>query len=76
VGFIPARYPLSDEAEDDLVKLGRKTDWIERGGEFQVPVGQRLFATNEGEYPMLEVRALTLGTPIAPKTEREGAVHG
>ncbi len=76
VGFIPARYPGSDEVEDSAIKLGRRTDWIDRGEDFQVPVGQRLFATNEGEYPMLEVRALTLGTPIMPKTDREGAVHG
>ena len=83
VGFIFARYPGSDEAEDAAVKLGRKTDWVQKSGDFAIPVGQRLFATNEGDYPILEVRALTLGAPIAPKTDREdegavgeGAVHG
>jgi type VI secretion system protein ImpE len=81
VGFIPARYPGSDEFNDDAVRLGRKTEWVEQGGDFQIPVGQRLFATNEAEYPMLEVRALTLGAPIMPKTDRpekeeEGVAHG
>jgi type VI secretion system protein ImpE len=81
VGFLFARYPGSDTYEDNLVKLGRKTEWIEQGGNFAVPVGQRLFATNEAEYPMLEVRALTLGAPIAPKADRpekeeEGVAHG
>ena len=76
VGFLFSRYPGSDEVEDSAVKLGRKTEWLERGGDFAVPVGQRLLATNEGEYPMLEVRALTLGEPIVPKTDREGAAHG
>ena len=76
MGFIPARYAGSDDVSDDAVRLGRKTDWIEQGGGFAVPVGQRLFATNEAEYPMLEVRALTMGAPIVPKTDREGAVHG
>src|SRR6266566_66661 len=81
VGFIPARYCGSDEAEDDLIRLGRRTDWIEKGPGFAVPVGQRLFATNEAEYPILEVRALTLGQPIMPKADRpepetEGVAHG
>jgi type VI secretion system protein ImpE len=81
VGFLFARYPGSEAAEDDLVRLGRKTSWVDQGGGFEVPVGQRLFATNEAEYPMLEVRALTLGAPIMPNNDREeavkeGAAHG
>jgi len=81
VGFLFARYPGSEEAEDAAVKLGRKTEWVEMGGGFAVPVGQRLFATNEAEYSMLEVRALTLGQPIMPRTDRdaaekEGVAHG
>jgi type VI secretion system protein ImpE len=84
VGFLFARYPGSEEVEDDLVRLGRKTTWVDQGGGFEVPVGQRLFATNEAEYPMLEVRALTLGEPIMPSTDREagqsavkeGVAHG
>jgi type VI secretion system protein ImpE len=75
VGFLFARYPGSDEVEDAGVKLGRKTEWIERSADFATPVGQRLFATNEAEYPMLEVRALTLGKPIMPATDREGATE-
>jgi type VI secretion system protein ImpE len=76
VGFIPARYPGSDEVDDPAIKLGRRTDWIDQGGDFQVPVGQRLFATNESEYSILEVRALTLGQPIMPATDREEVAHG
>jgi len=81
VGFIPARYVGSDDATDDAIRLGRRTDWIEQGPGFAVPVGQRLFATNEAEYPILEVRALTLGQPIMPKPDRaeseeEGVAHG
>ncbi|HEV8604625.1 MAG TPA: type VI secretion system accessory protein TagJ [Tepidisphaeraceae bacterium] len=76
VGFIPARYPGSDQVEDPAIKLGRRTDWIDQGGDFQVPVGQRLFATNEGEYSILEVRALTLGQPIMPASDREEVAHG
>jgi type VI secretion system protein ImpE len=80
VGFIPARYAGSEDVDDSGVRLGRKTDWIERGTSFAVPVGQRLFATDQGEYPMLEVRALTLGEPIMPTPDREeteeGVAHG
>jgi type VI secretion system protein ImpE len=81
VGFIPARYAGSEDYDDGGVKLGRKTEWVEQGPDFTVPVGQRLFATNEAEYPMLEVRALTLGQPIMPSNDREaaekeGVAHG
>ena len=81
VGFIPARYAGSDDVEDDAIRLGRRTDWVEQGPGFAVPVGQRLFATNEAEYPILEVRALTLGQPIMPTPDREereeeGVAHG
>src|SRR3954462_10584652 len=38
VGFIPSRYAGSDDVDDNLVRLGRKTDWIEQGPGFAVPV--------------------------------------
>lgn len=72
VGLIPARYPGSEQSEDGLIRLARKTDWLDAGGT-QLPLGQRLLATDEVEYPLLEVRDLVLGDPIPAEPE---AAHG
>ncbi|MEZ4649552.1 MAG: type VI secretion system accessory protein TagJ [Candidatus Eisenbacteria bacterium] len=62
VGLIPSRYPGTEESADGPVRLGRRTDWDEvAGGGFQ-GLGQRMLATDGGEYPLLEVREVTLDT--------------
>jgi type VI secretion system protein ImpE len=53
-GLIPVRYPGSHEGED-VVKLSRKTDWTEEPGQLYLGSGQRVLATNAGEYSLLEV---------------------
>ncbi len=59
-GHIPARYPLTEQSPDDLLRLSRKTDWMDRDG-LVTGLGQRIFATDETEYPMLSCRTLDLG---------------
>ena len=60
VGVIPTRYPGSEMSEDSAVCLARKTVWQEVSlGVFQ-GLGQRLFATNLGEYPVMDVRSILL----------------
>ncbi|MEN8148211.1 MAG: type VI secretion system accessory protein TagJ [Planctomycetota bacterium] len=60
VGFIPTRYPGSESSEDDLIRLSRKTEWVDAGGETWLGSGQRLFATDAGEFPLLDARKITL----------------
>jgi type VI secretion system protein ImpE len=60
VAFLPARYPGSETAEDDEVRLGRKTLWRDLGADTHVGVGQRMFATDVGETAILEARAIEL----------------
>lgn len=53
VGLIPTRYNGTVEEGDDLAKLARRTDWIgERG------VGQRMFASDAGDYPLMDARVI------------------
>src|SRR5262245_54597494 len=59
--LIPARYPGSESDADGLIRLGRKTEWDEVAPETFHGRGQRMFATNEGEYALLSVRRLELG---------------
>jgi type VI secretion system protein ImpE len=66
-GHIPVRYPGSERSQDGLLKLARKTEWSLEG-ETNVGLGQRLLATNNSEYPLLEIRTIELDLPEA-KTE-------
>lgn len=58
VGFVPARYPGSEKAGDDDFTLARKTDWIAETDDLQTGVGQRMFATDAGDHPLLDARAI------------------
>lgn len=60
VGLIPARYPGSHASADPLVQLGRKTEWLESEAETCVGVGQRILATDQDEYPLLDIRRIDL----------------
>lgn len=60
VALLPARYPGSDKADDSL-RLGRRTEWRDIGGDTFVGLGQRMLATSAGDYPLLDVREITFG---------------
>jgi type VI secretion system protein ImpE len=62
VGFIPCRYPGSERADDSDLALARKTDWIDVAADFQIGCGQRMLATDAGEYPLLDVRLISFDT--------------
>jgi type VI secretion system protein ImpE len=61
VGFIPTRYPGTHDSEDGDVRLARKTEWVEHSPELFHGVGQRVLATDVGEYSLLDVRQISLG---------------
>jgi type VI secretion system protein ImpE len=60
VAFLPARYPGSEAAEDDDIRLSRKTQWRDLGADTHVGLGQRMFATDVGETAILEARVIEL----------------
>ena len=64
VGFIPSRYPGSAAADPQLA-LARRTEWTECGG-WAFGLGQRMFATDAAELPLLDLRRLVLGAPAGP----------
>jgi len=59
VGFIPARYPGSVQTGDASLMLSTKTEWTDLGSDTYVGSGQRMLATDGGEYPLLDVRLIT-----------------
>ncbi len=55
-GFIPSRY--TDSIDDDALALGRRTEWQDLGQEYFIGKGQRVFSTDQGDYPLLETRSI------------------
>ncbi len=62
-GLIPVRYALSEESQDDAVRLARKTEWLERPGGACLGLGQRMLVTDGQEYALLNARRITLQPP-------------
>jgi type VI secretion system protein ImpE len=65
VALIPTRYPGSEAAADPRVVMARRTEWIEKPGETFLGLGQRLLATDQGEFPLLDARLIKLATAEA-----------
>ena len=56
VALLPTRYAGSESSPDPQIRLARKTDWSEAAPGLFVGTGQRMLATDAGEYPLMEVR--------------------
>jgi type VI secretion system protein ImpE len=54
--LLPVLTPFASKHPDDLVRLGRRTDW--EGDDPPIPVGQKMFLVDGEELPILEVRRL------------------
>ncbi len=54
--FLPTLYPGSSEHPNDLVKLGRMTDWKPVGEDLVLGVGQRMFLIDDEDRPILEIK--------------------
>ncbi|HEX6810284.1 MAG TPA: type VI secretion system accessory protein TagJ [Planctomycetota bacterium] len=63
VGLWPSRYPGTETATDAALQLCRRTEWSDAGSDEFRGAGQRLLATDAGEYALLDVRKITLDAP-------------
>lgn len=57
-GFIPSRYSGSEHSPDPLIRLARKTEWEELSADNFKGLGQRMLATDEGDYSLLDIREI------------------
>jgi type VI secretion system protein ImpE len=60
LALIPTRYPGSESAADGAIALARKTTWEPFADDAFAGAGQRVFATDAGDVPMLEIRSISL----------------
>lgn len=73
VGFIPTRYPGTELADDDRLRLSRMTSWTGDEDGLQTGLGQRLLATDAGDYPLLGIRELRIGASLDQTGSEAGA---
>jgi type VI secretion system protein ImpE len=62
VALIPTRYPDTVDSGNEQLMLARLTEWTEFGEGGFAGVGQRIFATDIGEFSLMDVRELVFGT--------------
>ncbi|MEW8334856.1 MAG: type VI secretion system accessory protein TagJ [Candidatus Thiodiazotropha sp.] len=58
VALIPSRYPSTENESDAMLKLARKTEWHEPYPGLYSGLGQRMFTTDQDEYPLLGTRQI------------------
>lgn len=58
--LIPCRYPGSEHSEDPAIRLARRTEWAECAADLFLGQGQRMLATDIGEFPLMDVRQIDL----------------
>jgi type VI secretion system protein ImpE len=73
-GFIPVRYPGSESLADGGIRLSRKTEWTEKAPDYYFGVGQRMFATDAADIPLLEVKTIEFAGAPQP-AEAEASVE-
>lgn len=65
VALVPTRYPGSEKSAEGVIALARKTTWEEIGPDAYRGLGQRIFATDASEWPLMEVRVIDLNAAMA-----------
>jgi type VI secretion system protein ImpE len=63
VGLIPTRYPGSENSSDSKIRLARITEWVETRPGVYEGLGQRLWATDRDEFPLLDTRRILFNAP-------------
>jgi type VI secretion system protein ImpE len=69
VALIPTRYPGSQDSDDGLICLARKTVWSELGPDRYSGLGQRVLVTDAGEHDLMAVRSILLDEVAAEAGE-------
>jgi type VI secretion system protein ImpE len=64
--FLSVLYPGTHEQEDDALRLGRATEWVELAEGPVLGVGMRTFLVGEDAVPIVEWRQLQMAGAAAP----------
>ncbi len=76
VALVPTRYPGSERADDASLALARSTAWRQPTETTAFGLGQRVIATDGGDYPLLDARIVELETDeSAASTETDPSIE-
>jgi len=64
--IVPAIAPLTWRHADGPVRLGRVTQWEPLDDDMEAPIGQKLLLVDGEEFPILELRELTINSSVPP----------
>jgi len=60
IGLIPTRYPGSENAQDSAIQLAHRTEMKNLAEDVEQGLGQRMLATDQNDYPLLDVRKVKI----------------
>ena len=66
--YLPCLYPASAAQADDLIRLGRKTDWVDAGCGLSRGVGLKTFLVDDAFRTILELQDLHFDAPEYPSS--------
>lgn len=69
--LLPALTWDACSSDDDQVRLGRVTNWVEEENGDVKPIGQKMFLVDGEDVPILELRKLEFSRPEAEETPAE-----
>ena len=58
IGLLPVRYPGTQSSSNDSLRLSRLTEWDEVTTDTFFGVGQRMMATDQTDYSLLDIREI------------------
>lgn len=69
IALLPVRYPDTQSSSDDLLRLSRLTEWDEKSADTFFGVGQRMLATDQADYSLLDVREIVFEVELPESDE-------
>lgn len=78
VGLIPTRYSDTTASGDEAMLLARRTEWPEEGAFAGHGLGQRMLATDDADFALLDIRVIEIAMveeavePISTGLEQHG----
>jgi type VI secretion system protein ImpE len=66
IGLIPVRYPGTQSSGKDSLVLARLTEWLQESDDTYFGRGQRMFTTDQDDYPVLDVREIRFNVAAQP----------
>jgi type VI secretion system protein ImpE len=70
VALVPTRYPGSEQSDDGLICLARKTEWLAAPGDDRyVGLGQRVLTSDTGDHDLMAIRQIVFDSAEAAATD-------